>query len=162
MPMKKNTITPLNLIGNADQTPVFFDMPMNITVNKKGENSILLKTTGNEKSRITVMLCALADGKKLPPYVILKRKTMPKEMLPSGIIIRVQENGWMDENLVVDWLKTVWGKHMGLRRPQSVLILDAYRGHLNESVKKRGEKIEHQFSDYCQGYDLTITCVRCG
>jgi hypothetical protein len=35
-----------------------------------------------------VMLCALADEKKLPPYVILKRKTMPKEMLPSGIIIK--------------------------------------------------------------------------
>jgi hypothetical protein len=42
------------------------------------------------------MLCTLPDGKKLPPYVILKRKTMPKEMLLSGIIIRVQENVWMD------------------------------------------------------------------
>jgi hypothetical protein len=57
-------------------------------------------------------------------------------MLPTGIIIRVQENGWMDGNLVADWLKTVWGKHVGLRRPQSILILDAYRSHLTESVKK--------------------------
>jgi hypothetical protein len=64
------------------------------------------------------MLCSLADGEKLPPYVILKRKSMPKEMLPSGIIIRVEENGWMDETLVDDWLKTVWVKHVGLRRHQ--------------------------------------------
>ena len=39
------------------------------TVNKKGEKSVLIKSTGNEKSRITCMLCCLADGTKLPPYV---------------------------------------------------------------------------------------------
>lgn len=36
------------------------------------------------------MLAVLADGMKLPPYVILKRKTMPKEQLPTGIIVRCQ------------------------------------------------------------------------
>jgi hypothetical protein len=47
-------------------------MPTNIIVNKKkGEKSILLKTTGSEKSRTTAMLSALADRNKLSPYVIL-------------------------------------------------------------------------------------------
>ena len=33
-----------------------------------------MKTTGREKVRLTVMLAATADGRKLPPLLILKRK----------------------------------------------------------------------------------------
>lgn len=57
----------LGQIANADQTPVFFDMPMAYTVNKKGAKEVKLRTTGYEKQRTTVMLCCTADGRKLPP-----------------------------------------------------------------------------------------------
>ncbi|KAL1432591.1 hypothetical protein MTO96_013063 [Rhipicephalus appendiculatus] len=69
----------LVLIGNADQTPVYFDMASNTTVSVKGERDVNLLTTGNEKLRFTVMLSCLADGTKLRPYIVFKRKTMPKE-----------------------------------------------------------------------------------
>ena len=56
------------------------------------------------------MLACTADGGKLPPYVIFKRKTLPKgAMWPKGIIVRCQEKGWMDETLMKDWMKHVWG-----------------------------------------------------
>lgn len=55
------------------------------------------------------MLACLADGTKLPPYVVLKCKTLPKEATPAGIIVHAQEKGWMETELVVDWLKVVWG-----------------------------------------------------
>jgi hypothetical protein len=32
------------------------------------------------------MLLVLSDGRKLTPLVILKRKNLPKDKLPSGII----------------------------------------------------------------------------
>ncbi|QQP42457.1 Uncharacterized protein FKW44_017131 [Caligus rogercresseyi] len=38
-----------------------------------------MRSTGNEKSRVTVMLTCLSDGTKLPAYLILKRKTIPKD-----------------------------------------------------------------------------------
>ena len=41
---------------------------------------------------------------KLPPYVIFKRKTVLNITSP-GIVIRVNEKGWMDNSLVVDWIK---------------------------------------------------------
>ena len=50
-------------------------MPSNLTVNKKGEKMVLLKSVGYEKSRLTLMLDVTADGQKLRPYFILKRKT---------------------------------------------------------------------------------------
>lgn len=33
------------------------------------------------------MLTVLADGTKPPAYVILRRKPMPKENLPSGVTV---------------------------------------------------------------------------
>ena len=83
------------------------------------------------------MTC-LADGSKLPPYVILKRKTVPKDPMPAGIIVRAHEKGWMETGLVVDWLKVVWGaRYGGLRKRRNMLVLDAFRGHLTEPVKSQ-------------------------
>ena len=88
-------------------------MPSSVTVDKKGAKSVLVRSTGSEKSRITVMIGVTADGRQLLPYVILKRKTLPKEQLPAGIIFRAQEKGWMTEELMADWLKVVWGHRSG-------------------------------------------------
>ena len=140
--LRKTHSYPLDQIGNADQTPVFFDMPTSVTVAKKGEKSVIVRSTGNEKKRITVMLACLADGTKLPPYVILKRKTMPKETMPAGIIVRAQEKGWMDTDLVVDWLKVVWGRRRGaLHKKRNMLVLDAFRRHSTEPVKTQLRKM---------------------
>ena len=87
----------LSLIGNADQTPLTFDMPSNSMVDSKGTKSVSIMTTGHEKDRFTVMLACLGDGTKLPPYVVFKRKTLPKDLvLPRGIHVRAQAKGWMN------------------------------------------------------------------
>jgi len=57
----------LHFIGNADQTPVFYEMPLNVTVNKKVDKSVILRTRGSEKSWMTVMLSVLADGEETSP-----------------------------------------------------------------------------------------------
>uniref|UniRef100_A0A672FD58 DDE-1 domain-containing protein n=1 Tax=Salarias fasciatus TaxID=181472 RepID=A0A672FD58_SALFA len=133
--LRKKHHYPLDQMGNADQTPVYFDMPSHVTVENKGKKSVLVKSTGNEKSRITVMLTCLADGTKLPPYVVLRRKTIPKEPMPPGIIVRAQEKGWMETELVVDWLKVVLGRRRGgLRKTRNMLVLTE---HLTEPVKKQ-------------------------
>jgi hypothetical protein len=69
--LRKQHLYMLDHIGNVDQTTVYFDMPLNVTVNEKGAKTVLITGTGNEKARITVMLGVLVDGRKLPPYVIL-------------------------------------------------------------------------------------------
>ena len=76
----------LSLIGNADQTPLTFDMPANSTVDPKGTKSVSIMTTGHENDRFTVMLACLGDGTKLPPIVVFKLKTLPNDLvLPPGI-----------------------------------------------------------------------------
>lgn len=133
---RQKTAYLLSQIGNADQTPVFFDMPRNSTIDDKGASSVRVKTTGNEKLRCTAMLAITADGRKLPPYVIIKRKTLPKGKFPRGVHVRVQNKGWMDEALMKDWVKCVWNNRPGaLLKQPAMLVLDSFRGHLVQPVK---------------------------
>ncbi|XP_014678488.1 PREDICTED: tigger transposable element-derived protein 1-like [Priapulus caudatus] len=67
-------------IGAMDETPVWFDMPGDTTVDFTGTKSIPLKTTGHEKSRITVVLAAKANGVKLPPFIVFKGVRKDKEL----------------------------------------------------------------------------------
>jgi hypothetical protein len=49
----------------------------------KGKKQVAMKTTGYKKLHVTVMLYIIANGNKLPPNVILNRKTVAKEILPK-------------------------------------------------------------------------------
>ncbi|KAG0421168.1 hypothetical protein HPB47_002931 [Ixodes persulcatus] len=65
----------------------------------------------------------------------VKRKTLPTD-LPSGIVVRAEDNSWMNSHLIVDWLKTVWENRPGaMLARRSMLVLDAFRGHNTEEVK---------------------------
>ena len=50
----------LNNIFNMDETPVWFDMAGNFTINQKGDKTIHIRSTGNEKNRFTVVLTCAA------------------------------------------------------------------------------------------------------
>jgi hypothetical protein len=83
------------------------------------------------------MLYTAADGHKLPPYIILNRKMIPKnEIFPKHVIVRAQKNGWMTVDLMEDWVKNVLKRCPGaLHNPPDMLVLDAFRGHLSEELK---------------------------
>jgi hypothetical protein len=102
-------------------------MSTNTTIEGKGENSEIIRTSGSKKQRCTVMLTRTADRRNLPPYVIFERKTLPKVKLPNGVHVLVQGKGCMDAAMVCDWVRTVWGQRPGalLRRP-SLLVWDSF------------------------------------
>ena len=129
---------PLSLIGNMDETPVFFDLPSNRTVDEVGAKTVNVRTTGHEKTHFTTVLACMADGTKLPPMVIFKRKTMPKESFPPGVVVHVHEKGWMDEGGMLLWLEKCWGRRPGgSTSPRSLLVWDQFRAHLTDRVKLR-------------------------
>lgn len=135
--LKEQHAFTLGQIGNADQTPVWFDMPSRRTVAVKEERQVRVMTTGNEHNRFTVMLCCTADGHKLPPFIVFKRKTMPKETFPPKVIVRVNEKGFFTEETVLEWFRLVWLRRPGgLLKPKSLLVLDSFRGHITERVKR--------------------------
>ena len=110
--MRKKKHYDLHQIGNMDETPMNFDMPHTRTVHTSGKKTVLIKTTGNEKSLHSRI-------GKLPPMIIFKRKTMPKEEIPSGVSVHVHEKGWMDQGGMKLWIDKVWH-----RRPGALLRKD--------------------------------------
>ncbi|XP_069593726.1 bromodomain testis-specific protein [Ranitomeya imitator] len=127
----------LGQIGNMDEVPLTFDVPSNRTVEAKGSKTVTVKTAGHEKNHYTVVLSCCADGTKLPPMLIFKRKNMPKEAIPRGVVVHVHEKGWMDENGMRLWVDKVWSKRPGgLLKKTALLVLDQFRAHISENTKK--------------------------
>ena len=126
----------MSQIGNMDETPLTFDCLSNRTVEQKGSKTVAIKTSGNEKNHFTVVLACLADGKKLPPMLIFKRKTMPKEEIPHGVLVHCHEKGWMDEDGMKIWFEKIWRRRPGgLLQKKSLLVFDQFRAHLTKKTK---------------------------
>jgi hypothetical protein len=60
-------------IRNADQMPVYFEMPLKSYIRR--EKNLTIRSGGNEKQSCTKRLCVMADGRKLSPCTVLKSKT---------------------------------------------------------------------------------------
>ena len=90
------------------------------------------------KTRFTVVLACLADGTKLKPMVIFKRKTMPKDNFPAGVVVHNHPKGWMDESGVKIWIEKVWrARPGGFANTQSLLVWDSFSAHLTDTVKQQ-------------------------
>lgn len=131
----------LKHIVNMDEVPLAFDCPPNKTVETTNAASVSIVTTGHEKTHMTVVLACCADGTKLKPLIIFKRKTLPKEDFPPGIIIAQNEKGWMNQSIMLKWFEEVWRKRRdAFFDNKGLLILDSMRAHLEDSVKKYAAK----------------------
>lgn len=111
--LRKQNVYPLSQIGNANEIPVFLDLP---SARNKG---------------FTVMLCVTANGAKLTPYIIFKSENVLKKNFPEDVIVQTQENGCMTPELMLDWYKTVWCSRPGAElNPRAMLTLDSSMSHL--------------------------------
>ena len=153
----------ISQIGNMDETPMFFDLPGNSTVHMIGDKTVSIKTSGHEKTHFTVILACLADGTKLKPAVVFKRKTMPKEKFPARVLVYVQPKGWVDDRIMSKWLNDVWFSRPGaLLGRRSLLVWDQFRAHLTDKVKnllsQRGTR--QAASGHPRGVYINATAIR--
>lgn len=139
--IKENNFSTAQII-NMDEVPLTFDCPPSRTVNTIGEKTIGIVTTGNERTSFTCVLACAANGDKLKPLIIFKRKTMPKANFPSDVVIRCNEKGWMSEEIMYEWLAEVWRKRKNsFFQPSGLLIMDSMSAHKVDSVKTALKKV---------------------
>uniref|UniRef100_A0A1A8I0R2 DDE-1 domain-containing protein n=1 Tax=Nothobranchius kuhntae TaxID=321403 RepID=A0A1A8I0R2_NOTKU len=135
-------------ITNMDEVLLTFDIPVNRTVEKMGTSTVSVWTTSHEKSCFTVVLACQADGQKLLPMVIFKRKTLPKEKFPTGVIIKMNPKGWMDEDMMAAWLREVYTKRRDgfFHTSPAMLICDSMRAHLTDAVKIQVKRMDTELT----------------
>lgn len=122
-----------------DETAIWLDMPSATTLETKGSKEVPIRTTGHEKSRITVCLTAKASGKKLKPLIVLKGKRLDKSLAGvRGAVIELSANGWMTEELTLKYVRQQIGTLSFSRR---LLVWDSYRCHISKTVKEEMNKL---------------------
>lgn len=84
--------------------------------------------TSNEKAQITVLACGNAAGYCIPPMVIFNCKSLKPEMMIGEVpstFYGLSESGWMDTELVKEWLKNHFLLYVPPARPL-LLLLDSH------------------------------------
>ena len=108
-----------------------------------------------------------ADGQKLTPMVIFKRKTIPKEKFPPNIFVRANPKGWINGALIEDWMENVWLKRSSAffaksTKEDCLLIYDACTAHLTDEVKAAVQKhtklavIPGGLTKFLQSLDISV------
>jgi hypothetical protein len=126
----------------ADETSVWFDNPSETTLEFRGANDVPLRSTGHDKMRLTVMLCAKSDGTKCKPFVLLNRKrpvpSLDREF-SSFLILQYAGRSWMDDELIIEFLNKVLGK---LSFHPRMLVWDSFLCHKSPKVKDEMKKLK--------------------
>ena len=127
-------------IANMDQTICRFDSPPSAT-NVRGARTICITTTGAEKHGFTVYLGILANGSKLPAFVVFKERcgqlgpwVKAALRILEIVLVTTTTNGWMTKEKVHHWLRGLWD--VSSYSTRRLLMLDCYHPHLAEGTKK--------------------------
>ena len=69
---------------------MWLDMPEETNVTRTGARSIPIRTTGHDKGRFVIVhvLAAMADGRKLKPFVVFKGvRPVAELMRVQGVVV---------------------------------------------------------------------------
>nr|CAD2196552.1 unnamed protein product [Meloidogyne enterolobii] len=130
---KKNNFTH---VYAADETSISLDPVGGLCVAEKGSKTVTVKSTGHEKTHVTVMLTARSDGFKLPPFVLLPRKRPIPEiekLFKNKLKLVWCGKNWMDNELISKYLEEVFGNFLFGSR---LLIWDSFRAHISGETKQ--------------------------
>lgn len=125
-------------IVNMDQTRINFEPEIRSTIEKRGQQTISVRSTGSNSHSLTAFLAVAADGTKLPPFLIFKAKAgahIEKKIpsiVPDGVFGCCQSKSWADERGMKIWVRDVWQPYVR-NASCSYLIIDEFRCHVQES-----------------------------
>lgn len=124
-------------IVNMDKVLLTFDIPLTKTVTSTVDSSVSIKTTGHEKTHLTIVLSCCISGKKLPTKVIFKRKNEHEDNFPSGVVVKVNPEGRINEEQMVDWLEGCYSKRPGdfFHLTKTVQSMENLRVNISEQIK---------------------------
>jgi hypothetical protein len=130
--MEKFKFTPNN-IYNMDETGITTVQDTNKILAAKGQKRIGAVTSG-ERGQTTTVICAFnAAGTYVPPVFIYARQRMTPLLEgngPPGSLYKCSKNGWINEELFIQWLQH-FKKYANPSETEPVLlILDNHGSHI--------------------------------
>jgi hypothetical protein len=89
----------------------------------------------------------ITDGTKLPLICIFKGRRVPhNEEIPDGMFVWFQDNGWMDTQIMKNYVEYLVDKINEPDLPK-MMVYDSFKGYLEKSVKEKFRE---------NGFDLAV------
>ena len=148
-----------------DQTPVWLSIgSTGKTVDIKGSKNVngYLPKGVNPREKISVILACDSKGEKLPPAIIVKSgvRAKPFEYLNGVLVFNNPKTSMANSDIMSKWIELTIPFE---DNKKTMLILDSFRGHLTEQVKKTCDNrnlvravIPGGMTKYLQPLDLTV------
>lgn len=81
-----------------DETAVYMEDPRTTTIDEHGARHVVIRSTGFASKRITCVLAVKANGDKIPPVIIQKKKNGDNAIVrKDGVFIAYNEKGWVNQ-----------------------------------------------------------------
>ena len=140
---------------NMDQTPIPFTFNQKSTLELIGRRTMHVRKSTSDTKQATCALTIMASGKMWDPLMVFKGKpngrivTREFPEFPDGILYTCQDNAWMDEKVMLQWVEKILKPYVD-DAPDGVipiLFLDSNRCHIMGSVvtaiQNLGVEVEH-------------------
>ena len=116
-----------------DETPTAFDMPRDQTIDFIGAKSINTTHFGHYKERFITCLTTVANGVMLTPYILFSKLKNPpnkkKCQNEFNLFINASPTGFMNEDLIADYINKVVEPYSKMIGKKILLICDQHESH---------------------------------
>ena len=127
---------------NMDQTPIPFSFNQKSTLELIRQRTVHVRKSTSDTKWATCALTITASGKMLDPLMVFKGKpngrivTREFPEFPDGILYTCQDNAWMDEKVMLQWVEKILNPYVdnALDGVIPLLFLDSYHCHIMGSV----------------------------
>lgn len=137
-------------IFNVDESGIQLINKVGEVVAKKGAKVVQKLTTGEKGETVTLVCCASAEGRFLPPAIIFKGKNLKPEFkdgLPPGSSVYMNpKSGYINSDLFLKWFKEEFIPRKATGR--NILVLDGHYSHCS-SIALLQAADEHGISLLC-------------
>lgn len=144
-----------------DETAVYFEDNRTQTVDVRGRQHIVMKSTGFSSMRITVVASIWGDGRKASPLIIHKGKDTDEIKQINGILNMCQKSAWVNQNLIIKWIDHMFP--IIDISPGKCIVWDSCRAHISLKVKEHCQKkniklivIPGGLTPYLQALDIGV------
>jgi len=129
--LQKNCMT-ADRLWNADETGLTVVHRPGKIMAKSGVKQVGKVTSAEKGETVTVMCAVNGAGAYVPPLMIFKRRRMTELLLkgsPPGTIGAVTDNGWIDGNVFLKWLKHFVLHVKPSTENKVILVVDGHATH---------------------------------
>lgn len=163
---------PLENVANFDETNLDFSIEGGSTLDSKGAKSVAAKGA-QSSDRATAFIGVSMTGECLTPYIIFKGsdKTTgrvwrefdsPNFSYPKQMKYAVQDNAWMDEKRMLDWVERVWKPWAATKKGTTYLLMDEFAAHMTNNVKTAIFECDTEIDYIIGGYTSKLQVMDVG